>query len=121
MTSHRALEVTRKAASCSAQPAAGVVEPGPELGHRGRAQRVDPYPGVEVGVRLGDQPALAQHPQVLAHHRRRDAELAGQLAGPARPFGEQLDGAPPDRVGQRGERVVERRGRGFAHCPVGRR
>ena len=94
----------------------GVVEPAPQLGHRRRTKGVDPDAGVEVGVGLGDQAVLAQHPQVLAHRRRRGAELAGELAGPSRSLCEQLDRSTPDGVGQRGQRVVETGGRRLAHC-----
>ena len=75
-----------KAASCCGPPRLGVGQPRPQLRHRRRPQRVDADPGVEVRVLLVDQPALAQHPEVLAHHRRRHLEGLGQLPGPVGPL-----------------------------------
>ena len=48
----------------------GRLEPGAQRPHRCRLQRVDAHAGVEVRVLLDHEPALAQHPQVLAHRPR---------------------------------------------------
>ena len=73
---------------------------------------------LEVVDGVGDQPALAEHAQVLAQRGRRRAECGGELAGAVRPLGQQLDRAPAERVGQRRQRVVQPRD-GLAHCWTG--
>ena len=42
-----------------------------------------------------------------AHHRGCHAERFGEFAGPAGPFGQQLDRLAPLRIRERGERAIE--------------
>src|SRR5690606_22468706 len=58
-----------------------------------------------------------EHTQVAAHGGRRQVELPCQVAGPAGPLAQEIDGAPPVGVGQRSQRVVQG-GALAAHRPI---
>src|SRR5690606_25310149 len=83
-------------------------EPRLQLGEAFAAQAVDAHPRVALAALLLDQAAGSQHAEMSAHRRRAQRQRGGQLAGAARAAGEQLDGAAPGGVGERGQGGVER-------------
>src|SRR5215472_18265744 len=84
-----------------------LLQPALELGHWLRLQCVDAHAGIEFGVALRDEGALAQHAQVAAHRGGAQAHLSGQLAGAARPEPQEVDSAAAIRIGQSCKRPVE--------------
>ena len=84
-------------------------EPRREVAERLGSQPV--HAAARVGLlvaRLLDEPAHPQHAQVSAHRGWTHPERVGELARAARLPAQQLDDAPPGRIGERRERAIER-------------
>ena len=92
----------------------GLLEPVLQFAHRPRFQRIDPDPRIIEWVAFLDQAAGLERAQVPAERRRAQTDPVGQLAGRARRFAQQLDDLPAMRIGERGERAVDRGGGGRA-------
>ena len=109
-----------KASELGAPEPFALLQPAQQVDHGFGPQGIDAHARVELGMALLDQAAGAQRAQVAAHGRRGDVQLARQLAGRPRPLGQQVDDAPPVRVGQGGQGLVEGGGGGhqIGRCVV---
>jgi hypothetical protein len=58
-------------------------------------------------MRFFDEPARAQGLQVTAHGRRTEVQLPRQLARSAGPLSQKIDDAPPMRIGEGRERLID--------------
>src|SRR5260221_10912235 len=101
------LQVLGKGAELLGPAALGGVEPRAKIRHRRRPQRVNAYARIVGRAGLGDQTAIAQDAQVLAHRRGGDPDGAGELAGAAGVAREQPDCPTSSGICERGERVVD--------------
>ena len=87
----------------------GLGQTGYQIGHRFRPQAVDADTGIEVRMRLLDQPARLQRAQVPAERRGVQPQRLRQFPRPPRPLAQQLDHPPAMRIGKRRQGLVEDR------------
>lgn len=87
----------------------GLREPAYQVRHRLNSQGVDPYAGVEQRMGFRDNAAFPQGAQVSAHRRPWQTDRAGQFAGGAGTAAQQFHHRSSMRIGEGGERAVDRR------------